>query len=245
LVQHFVKRVASHIRTGEAVAQIQPRADAQLDIRVLTRHGQPRGYRAQHVIFAAPQFLAPYVIANCSPERRADAQEFKYGAWLVANLLLRNRPQNIGFAPAWDNVLYSSASLGYVSATHQSGRDHGATVWTYYYPFCQRDPAAGRTQLLDSDWPTLAEFVLADLETAHPEVRELVERLDVILWGHAMIQPRVGFITGTARRRAAQAEGNIHFANTDLSGVALFEEAFAQGLRAAEEVLQALQANVD
>jgi hypothetical protein len=29
----------------------------------------------------------------------------------------------------------------------------------------------------------------------------------------------------------------VHFANTDLSGVALFEEAFYHGLRAADEVL--------
>lgn len=240
LVQHLVKRVASHIRTGEAVAKIQQAISGEFNIHVLTRDGQPRGYRAQHAIFAAPQFLVPYILTDCSTQRRADAREFQYGAWLVANLLLRDRPHNVGFAPAWDNVLYSSSSLGYVAATHQSGHDHGPTVWTYYYPFCQRDPSEGRTHLLESDWPTLAEFVLQDLAAAHPDLRALVERLDVMLWGHAMIQPRVGFMTGGARLRAAQAEGNIHFAHTDLSGVALFEEAFAHGLRAAEEVLQTL-----
>jgi hypothetical protein len=31
--------------------------------------------------------------------------------------------------------------------------------------------------------------------------------------------------------------GNIHFANTDLSGVALFEEALYHGVRAAEEIV--------
>ena len=34
----------------------------------------------------------------------------------------------------------------------------------------------------------------------------------------------------------------IHFANTDLSGVALFEEAFHHGIRAADEALAAIRA---
>jgi hypothetical protein len=54
-----------------------------------------------------------------------------------------------------------------------------------------------------------------------------------------MIRPRVGFQWGGARQKAQAPSGRIHFANTDLSGIALFEEAFDHGLRAAEEVLAA------
>ena len=42
-----------------------------------------------------------------------------------------------------------------------------------------------------------------------------------------------------ASAAARQPFRNIHFANTDLSGIPLFEEAFDHGLRAAEEVLRA------
>jgi hypothetical protein len=70
-------------------------------------------------------------------------------------------------------------------------------------------------------------------------MRALTRRLDVMRWGHAMIRPRVGFQWGGARLKAQQPFRSIHFANTDLSGVALFEEAFDHGLRAAEEVLAA------
>ena len=52
-----------------------------------------------------------------------------------------------------------------------------------------------------------------------------------------MIRPRPGFITSHQRRAAALPDGRIHFANTDLSGIALFEEAFDHGLRVADEVL--------
>jgi hypothetical protein len=54
-----------------------------------------------------------------------------------------------------------------------------------------------------------------------------------------MIRPRVGFQWGGARAKAQEPFGPVHFAHTDLSGVALFEEAFDHGLRAAEEVLHA------
>ena len=97
-----------------------------------------------------------------------------------------------------------------------------------------------REQLLKATWSDLADVVLTDLERAHPEIRELTTRLDVFRWGHAMIRPRVGFITSRQRHDAARPDGRIHFANTDLSGIALFEEAFDHGCRAADEVLRAL-----
>jgi len=55
-----------------------------------------------------------------------------------------------------------------------------------------------------------------------------------------MVRPETGFVWGGAPQRARQALGRIHFANTDLSGLALFEEAFDHGLRAAGEALAAL-----
>jgi hypothetical protein len=53
------------------------------------------------------------------------------------------------------------------------------------------------------------------------------------------VRPRPGVAWGGARRAAARPIGAVHFAHSDLSGVALFEEALDQGVRAAEEVLAA------
>ena len=66
-------------------------------------------------------------------------------------------------------------------------------------------------------------------QQAHPDLRTHLRRVDVCRWGHAMIQPRVGFVSSGARRRAAEPMGPIHFAHSDLSGVALFEEAHYHG----------------
>jgi hypothetical protein len=110
-------------------------------------------------------------------------------------------------------------------------------VFTYYYPLCDEDPRTARTRLLETDWRGWAEIALADLSRAHRDIRDLVERLDVMRWGHAMIRPRTGFMWGQARREAAKPYRSIHFAHSELSGVALFEEAFDHGVRTADNIL--------
>ncbi|HVJ69843.1 MAG TPA: hypothetical protein VM510_17830, partial [Caulifigura sp.] len=156
---------------------------------------------------------------------------------LVANVHLKSRPANVGFEAAWDNVIVDSQSLGYVTATHQTGRDHGPTVWTWYLPLTDGPARESRQWLQGLSWEQAAEIVVRDLEIAHPEVRKLITRLDVMKWGHAMVRSKPGFIWGPDREQAAAAWNGIHFAGTDLSGIPLCEEAVWQGVRAADEVL--------
>jgi hypothetical protein len=60
-----------------------------------------------------------------------------------------------------------------------------------------------------------------------------------------MARPRPGLMWSRGLEEARQPFGAIHFAHSDLSGFALFEEAQDHGLRAAEEVLAALGRSVD
>jgi hypothetical protein len=199
------------------------------------------------VIFAAPQFLAPYLIAGFRDDaRRMEAAgQFTYGSWLVANVALRDRPRETGFPLAWDNVPYEGDSLGYVVATHQLGRDVGPTVLTWYEPWHGDDARKVRRELEELSWNDGAARVLADLTRMHPDIEPLIESIDLMKWGHAMISPVVGFREGTARSIAAESWRGISFANTDLSGLALFEEAFDHGQRAAREVIEQLATSED
>ncbi|HEY8176341.1 MAG TPA: FAD-dependent oxidoreductase [Gemmatimonadaceae bacterium] len=237
IAAHLARAARGHVDTGWLVTNIVPTNDG-VDVIAESRDARHlRGIHAKHVIFAAPQFIAAHVIAPYREDVPAHVREFVYGSWLVANLTLRDRPQSTGFPLAWDNVLYESPSLGYVVATHQSGIDYGATVLTYYYALCDANPRTSRERLLSANREEWSEVALADLSRAHPEIRDVTERLDIMRWGHAMIRPRTGFIASAARRRAREPYRQIHFAHSDLSGVALFEEALHHGVRAAEEVL--------
>ena len=62
------------------------------------------------------------------------------------------------------------------------------------------------------------------VEEAFDNVREAIEAHCELLAEDGKAMPRLA------------PRGKIHFAHTDLSGVALFEEAFDHGLRAAREI---------
>jgi len=263
LVRFFADQLGNRARTGMLVTAMRPAKSATSGgngggvdeaaslkpgsmpegpfdgVEVVARSaadGILRGWRARHAIFAGPQFIARRIIENYDRERGDAVRQFTYAPWLVANLHLRDRPVEHSFPVAWDNVIRDGQGLGYVVATHQSGRDHGPTVLTYYRPLCEFTPSEGREWLESCDWNACVDVVLRDLEIAHSDLRPLIVRLDVMHWGHAMIRPVPGFRFGTARARCQERFGNIQFAHTDLSGIALFEEAFAHGCRAAREI---------
>ena len=63
---------------------------------------------------------------------------------------------------------------------------------------------------------------------------------------HVVVRPRPGFMWGAARQQAqVSLDESLHFAHTDLGGMALFEEANHFGVLAAERALGGLGRTVD
>jgi protoporphyrinogen oxidase len=237
-VNHFHEKVKDKTRLKTIAIEIIPNEKGVDVVCLNTETMELKGFHAEKVVFAAPIFTSKYLIRDFRQNAPEYVKEFEHNAWFVANLFLKDRPKARfakDFPLAWDNVLYESPSLGYVNATHQKGIDYGATILTYYYPMCAEENA--RAKLFGLNWKELADVVLTDLSRAHTEIYDLTERLDVMRWGHAMISPRPNFLWSGARDAAQKPFRNIHFAHSDLSGIALFEEAFYHGLRAASEIL--------
>ncbi len=204
----------------------------------------PVRYFAKQVVLATPRHVAGRVLAAWRTERPKFLDAFTSGPWVVANLTLSERPRARGFPLAWDNVLYDSRSLGYVMATHQAQRasDLGPSVATWYYPLAEGDVLAERKRLLATTYEDWRAIILADLLPAHFGLEHQLQRIEVMRWGHAMIRPVPGFIWGEARQQAQlPLGGSLHFAHSELGGLALFEEANWHGVRAAEAVLAGLE----
>jgi NAD(P)-binding Rossmann-like domain len=193
-------------------------------------------YRCQSVVFAAPTFLAPYLI-----EGMRELADFRYSPWLTANLTLESIPESHGLPAAWDNVVMDSPTLGYVDAMHQSLRTFSdRTVWTFYWALAEGTPAVNRQILLQKDLSYWKEAILTDLERVHKDIRKCVSRIDVMRMGHAMARPSVGTIFSAERSRLKESGDRLHFANSDLSGISIFEEAQFRGITAAERALHTL-----
>ena len=140
--------------------------------------------------------------------------------------------------PSWDNVIYGSPSLGYVVANHQSLRTHvERPVWTYYHALADMNPVDGRRLLQRRGWREWTEWILADLQRAHPDIRDCVERIDIMRQGHAMVRPAPGFLAASAPAMPPRLAGRVHAAHSDLGGLSLFEEAQWFGVRAAASIL--------
>ena len=227
IVRQLLARVGRFVRTGQAVRAVR-RDGHQFRVRA----GEI-DYICRAVIFAAPTFLASYVVEGFAPLRT-----FEYSPWLTANLTLESIPDLDRGEPAWDNVVMSSPALGYVDATHQSLRSiRNKTVWTFYWALADATPSAGRATLIARDWAYWKEAILTDLERVHPTIRSCVSRVDVMRMGHAMVRPTVGAVFSDERERLKHAEGGLLFAHSDVSGLSLFEEAQHRGVTAAERVL--------
>lgn len=243
IVRHFLDRMPGLVRTGMLAYRVRPTAGdapggagaAGVDVDVLdTRDETAVRFRARRCIFALPHFTAPRIVDGYAP---SGVEAFTYSPWVVANLTVDRVPDGA----AWDNVFHDSPSLGYVVATHQDLRmATGRSVLTWYLPLAAPDPRVARAWMLERDWRDWVSVILADLGQAHPGIESTVTHVDVMLLGHAMIRPAPGFVWGEARRRAAAPHGPVHFAHSDLSGLSLFEEAQYHGVRAAEEVMRAL-----
>jgi hypothetical protein len=230
IVKRLLDRVGSFVRTGAMVHRIERRKS---DLSVFSGDSE---YRAEFVIFAAPTFLAPYVVEGMAPLR-----DFEYSPWLTANLTLERMPANYGTDIPWDNVVMNSPTLGYVDAMHQTVQSRVArTVWTFYWALAEGAPSENRKMLLEKDWAYWKEAILRDLERVHPDIRQCVSRMDMMRFGHAMARPKPGAILSEERHRLATLEGRLLFANSDLSGLSIFEEAQYRGVRAAEKALEML-----
>ncbi len=242
LVNHLFECCRERVLTGTAVTRLWPREDDRVQVLAWdTARRRPLGFLARRVIHAGSLLMAGRVIPDLAQARgRTFFQEFLPSAWIVSNLTLRERPKESTFPLAWDNVIRGGRGLGYVVATHQSLRDHGPTVWTYYHALAGGDVRADWEKLAMVSWQDCVRLILEDLKPVHPDLERCLSRIDVMRWGHAMVRPRPGLMWSPVLEQARQPYRNIHFAHADLSGFALFEEAQDHGLRAAEEVLEGL-----
>ncbi len=240
LVAELRKPLDGRSKANHTVVSVESKGEG---VEIVALHAEPGGgeakvvgLRARYAIMATPQFVNARIVKGMQGARLAAAQSFDQSPWMVANLQLSARPSGAGFPLCWDNVIYQSPALGYVVATHQEGPERGPTQITYYYPLIDSDPNEARRRLLSLGWREWSEVVLSDLERAHPGLRNVVQRIDIARYGHGMVRSTPGRIWDGRRTLAAEPVGRVHFAHSDLSGVALFEEAFDRGLRAAEQV---------
>jgi glycine/D-amino acid oxidase-like deaminating enzyme len=233
LVRALLERSDAERTTSALALAVTPSATAGGEIAYFdVARREVRRLAARAVVLATPAFvtrrIVPAPLAAALPQRASSP-------WMVANLhVTRERPAD----HPWDSVLHDAVGLGYVDASHQLTPPRNRTVLTYFRAWGAPDVAASRRALEAASFVDLVDGVFDDLRPAHPDLRAQTERVDVVVWGHAMPRPRPGFLGArpfaAAPTERAQLAVGIAWGHADTMGMALFEESQAAGVRAAE-----------
>lgn len=237
LAGRMAARLKGHISCGQIVHKVARAGDGVTIDAFDAARGISHRVHAKAAVLAMPHFVA----ARIAPKGSVDSTGFGYAPWIVANVTVDRAPAGQGVALAWDNVSWTSKSLGYVVATHQSlDAVPGASVLTWYMPLSDMAPAAARRLMIDRPLGEWQEIVARDLIETNPDLAGAIRRIDVWRWGHAMIRPVPGFFFGGAREAAMRPQPPLFFAHSDLSGLSLFEEAHYRGTKAAQDAMALL-----
>ena len=238
--------LGDRLRTGRVVLRIAAEREGVAVDALDVAGDRLERWHARQAIVALPLHVAARVVQPLPDALRQRAARLRSAPWLVANLRLRAPlADRRGAAPSWDNVLYGSAGLGYVDATHQSlAPVPGPTVLTWYRAL--GDEAGAREALLTTPWATWRDAIVAELATAHPDLASQTQRIDIVRYGHAMAVPVPGVLsqiaqwrTSDKRRQLLKTEHlpvpkfaeapRLRFAHSDWAGYSVFEEAFTLG----------------
>lgn len=237
LARAMADRFRPRIASGRIVHRVSREGDRLLVDSFDVARDRTIRTAARAAILAVPHFIA----ARIAPAEVKPDPRFTYAPWLVANITVDRLPSGRGAPLAWDNVSATSESLGYVVATHQGPAARSAgSVLSWYMPLSRQPPAEARRLLLERPAEEWKRIVEDDLLLSNPELEGAIRSIELWRWGHAMIRPTPGFVTGAAPDAAAAIRPPLFLAHSDLSGLSLFEEAHYHGTRAAEAAMQHL-----
>lgn len=228
------------IRTGFMAVRVENRGE---EVRVtlidpLTERFTVR--RARCAVISCPKHITGRMVPELAAAGRNEYLAYRYGALLMGAASVRKTPRLKGAPIAWFNSTRGRLIQGFLVADYNSDR------WRRGDPerpnvLCLWAPLAGRAtraDLVSEPWSHWADLLADDLEAAVPGISSDLTRLDVYAWGHHMVIPFPGFLTGEARRNLTRPLGRIAFAHSDRNGMPSFELATRAGYDAAREALE-------
>lgn len=237
LVQLLAETLLPQIQTGQLARKIEMTENSCKTTVYDSKTDKYYVIESAKIILAVPFFVRKKLLANL--EKTDFSLPIIHQPWLVSNITLKNFTDKHGFPLAWDNVLMNSETLGFVFAQHQSLKtQHEQLVFTLYKPLDKGEAREIRKQYYAKSEKELEAEIIADLQAFYPKIAEQITAIDCHIWGHGMVSPSIDFLLNEKKKDLRKPiASKIFFAHTDYSGISIFEEAFWQGKKAAEELI--------
>jgi len=196
--------------------------------------------RARAVVIACPKHITGRMVPEMGSEDRRTWRDLRYGALLMGAASVKHTPVLKGSKIGWYNWGNGKLMQGFLVADYNSDRwrKGDASRPNVLCLWAPLDGRATRADLLEQPWSHWADRLADDLEFMVPGIHRDLTRLDVYVWGHHMVIPYPGLLTGEARGRMTRPLGRITFAHSDRHGMPSFELATHAGHLAAREAIQ-------
>jgi NAD(P)-binding Rossmann-like domain len=200
--------------------------------------------KVRKVVIATPLYVTARIDSEVASSFK-NQQSFMphYQPWLVANFLFKHHlPEKAGAELAWDNIVHQSKGLGFVNAKHQDFNVAASNVrpqlLTAYHAVADVEPLASRRWLANCSDHELLELAATDLINVYGrDFWRYLSAAHITVRAHGMPSPRPGYMSNKLRLTLGIETGSVLYANADLSGYSVFEEAAYWGKRAASQIL--------
>lgn len=189
----------------------------------------------RHVIVTTPPLVAARILHHVDDSIKANLLSFKYGSYLVANILLRKQV----FKGAYDNFVtppYSFSDITVAETPYIAKnlyRQSMGSVLTVYQPYVPS--SEGRSILLKGDREALSKSVVAQLIKLIGPIEKDIETVVLSRWGHAMAVCKPGFYARISKFN--RAESALTLAHCSTQGIPCAESAIAAARVAANRAL--------
>jgi phytoene dehydrogenase-like protein len=235
IVQRLDKSGSDRCISGAFVWSIEVK-DNGVSIVYSTRDGAVHRVNAGAAVVATPPMVSARILTGIEDKAKATMLSFKYGSYLVANLLLKKK----AFDGAYDNVVAPPFTFSDVVVAEkvyqlsgQYQKDMGS-VLTVYQPY---EPGSrGRPDLLGGDRNRFAGSIADQFEQLSPGIGSQIEEIVLTRWGHAMVVPNIGFFQRMSKFQSTDY-GAIAFAHCSSQGLPYTESAVRAARIATKKLL--------
>lgn len=222
--------------TGAFVWQVQVTENGA-SVVYSRKDGSVHRIKCRHVILATPPLVAGRQLTNVPVMDRANLLGFRYGSYLVANLILKKRIFN-GAYDNWVAPPFLFADITIAETPYMvSGKykPEMGSVLTIYQPY---PPASeGRPLLLAGDRQSLAKSTVQQMKKLLPDIEPQIEKIVLSRWGHAMAVTGPGYFGKMSKVSRAQT-GNYSLAHCSTQGLPCAESAVQAARYAADRALK-------
>lgn len=190
----------------------------------------------RHVIVTAPPMVAARIMHNISDSEKANLLSFKYGSYLVANILMKQKK----FTGAYDNFVtppYSFADIVVAETPYIAQKKYNpsmGSVLTIYQPYAPS--SEGRSVLMQGDRSALANSLVGQLGKLIGPIEKGIETVVLTRWGHAMAVTKPGFFARISKLNRT-ANSGYTLAHCSTQGIPCAESAIAAARLAANRAL--------